>query len=126
MAFSVNCPHCGAILKSAAAVPAGKKVKCPKCSNTFATPSLEEAGAVSTAPLPPRTPGTEAEVPEADVPMLAVDEDPEEPDEEDEPRRRKKDRDVVEEDDEPRGTRKPRRKKAGKSAGLIVGLIVGG
>ncbi len=38
----LTCPKCRAVLKPAKPVPAGKKVRCPKCSTTFAVPDDEE------------------------------------------------------------------------------------
>jgi hypothetical protein len=35
MAVTIKCTHCGATIKSAKPVPAGKKVKCPKCAKPF-------------------------------------------------------------------------------------------
>jgi type IV secretory pathway VirB10-like protein len=137
MAFSVTCPQCRAILKSAAPIPAGKKVKCPKCGVAFATPALEEGTAVSTEPLPPSTSAASAD---ADLPELEVapDEDAppppkkrrDEPEEDAEPRRRKRERDDDEDEadrgDEPRSRRKLKRKKGGMGVGMLIGLLLGG
>jgi predicted Zn finger-like uncharacterized protein len=38
----ITCPDCKSVLKPAKPVPDGKKVKCPKCGNTFTTPGLVE------------------------------------------------------------------------------------
>lgn len=35
---TLSCPGCGVKLKLPATLPSGKKVKCPKCSTTFAAP----------------------------------------------------------------------------------------
>jgi len=51
MAFTFSCPHCGATLKTPVAVPAGKKVQCPKCKNAFVT----GGGADDPPPAPPPT-----------------------------------------------------------------------
>ena len=32
---SITCTNCGAVLKTQTAIPAGKKVKCPKCTQPF-------------------------------------------------------------------------------------------
>src|SRR5262245_32684963 len=45
LATSFACPECRAVLKTATPVPAGKKVKCPKCSKIFTTPGEESAPA---------------------------------------------------------------------------------
>jgi hypothetical protein len=36
MAFSITCPKCSAKLKTAAAIPLGRSVQCPKCKTSFA------------------------------------------------------------------------------------------
>ena len=48
---TLTCPHCSSVLRPAAPVPAGKKVRCPKCKETF-------------------TAGGEPEVPKAKKPVL--------------------------------------------------------
>ena len=35
MAFSITCPKCSAKLKTAAAIPVGRSVQCPKCKTSF-------------------------------------------------------------------------------------------
>src|SRR5947209_17271821 len=52
MAFSVTCPKCRAVLKTAAPVQAGKKVKCPKCGAAFEAPPLPDTTAMTTSPRP--------------------------------------------------------------------------
>jgi predicted Zn finger-like uncharacterized protein len=42
MPSSFACPECNAVLKTKADIPAGKKVKCPKCATIFAAPEPEE------------------------------------------------------------------------------------
>ena len=37
--FKIACPECGATLKSGNPMPAGKKVKCPKCGKGFTVPA---------------------------------------------------------------------------------------
>lgn len=72
-----NCPHCDAVLKTAVPLPAGKMVRCPKCSATFTvrgprTPPLEieaDDGPATrpSAPRPPAPPPRERDdVPAAD------------------------------------------------------------
>lgn len=138
MAFSLLCPECGSVLRSSAEVPAGKKVKCPKCAATFLV------GGGSTSSL-------------ADENLDDLDEDcpprrrrRDEPEEDDhEPRRRKKRPDIdneeegdVHDDDCPRkpkrrrdddeGAEDDRPRKRGKkkkkyaSKGLKIGVLVGG
>src|SRR5882724_2271358 len=114
MAFSLTCPHCRAVLKSAAAVPAGKKVKCAKCGSTFEAPPLEDAHAVTTAAASPRLATRQPDgEPSADEPSARDDDEP----------RSKKRRDDDDPDDEPRSARKPKRKKKG---GMGVLMLVGG
>jgi predicted Zn finger-like uncharacterized protein len=42
MPSSFACPECSAVLKTKADIPAGKKVKCPRCATIFAAPEPEE------------------------------------------------------------------------------------
>jgi predicted Zn finger-like uncharacterized protein len=42
---SYSCPECGAVIKSANPIPAGKKVKCPKCATVFPVAAKEQAAA---------------------------------------------------------------------------------
>ena len=42
MAQTIKCTECGAVMKTATPVPAGKRVKCPKCGKPF-TVAAEEA-----------------------------------------------------------------------------------
>jgi hypothetical protein len=135
MAFSVSCPLCRAILKSANPIPAGKKVKCPKCATAFEAPAMEDATAVSTLPMPASAAASKNlgdDVPEIDVPA----EDDETParlenDDDSEPRRKRDSRDENsrEEDDEPqdeeprRGKRK--KQKSGKGMFMLLGGFAG-
>jgi hypothetical protein len=57
--YSISCPHCQAVLKSTTPVPAGKALKCPKCSVSFNAPGgpgkaspavTEETPSPATAP----------------------------------------------------------------------------
>ena len=54
MAVTFPCTHCKKVLRSAAAPPPGKKVKCPSCGGLFMPmfkdPEETEATAVSTKP----------------------------------------------------------------------------
>jgi hypothetical protein len=91
--ITYKCPKCSATLKPGRPIPAGKKIKCPKCENIFAPdagpkekaaattkPSAEDEGGMygfKDEPAPP--PPVEVKVP--------VDEDD---DEEDKPRKKKK------------------------------------
>jgi len=58
-----QCPECEAVLKRELAVPAGKKLKCPKCSFVFLPKELPDAAAKpepakKAAPAPPPVPAT--------------------------------------------------------------------
>lgn len=48
MAQSIKCTHCGAVMKSANPIPAGKKVKCPKCGQAFAVEAEKEENPFAT------------------------------------------------------------------------------
>lgn len=41
MAYSVQCPHCRAVMKSNNPIPGGKRIKCLKCQNPFTTTATE-------------------------------------------------------------------------------------
>ena len=49
----VECPSCGAGLKSAAGFTAGQKIRCPKCKEAFAVPEPEFEEVEDEAPPPP-------------------------------------------------------------------------
>jgi hypothetical protein len=138
LANSFHCPGCNVLLKPAAPVPSGKKIKCPKCNAVFTLKPKSEAGAPVPKPaqpeaidsLPEADPLPEAEAfPENDGwevldnepvedeqdarPAVArrrrADEDlDEEEEEEDRPRARRGRRDLDDEDDEPPARRKRR------------------
>jgi hypothetical protein len=59
LATSFTCPECGTLLKLATPVPAGKKIKCPKCTGIFAMPESGSRGSGSVSPYddaaPPST-----------------------------------------------------------------------
>jgi phage FluMu protein Com len=54
MSYSISCIHCQAVLKSAAPVRAGKKVRCPKCQQLFTTPAENTEPANAPAPITPQ------------------------------------------------------------------------
>src|SRR5262249_48220365 len=55
-ATKVICPECRATLKLASSLPAGKKIKCPKCTRVFAIPAEEADGEAAGATPPAVTP----------------------------------------------------------------------
>ena len=128
MAFSVTCPYCRAILKSANPVGAGKTVRCAKCGQAFETLALEDSTAVSASP-----PGL-APLTLDDRPASAPEEAPavgskkRRDDRDDEPRRR---RDREEDyDDEPRSKRdrdegEPRIRKPKRRTSNFLGISIG-
>ena len=99
--FALTCPECDAVLKMANAMPAGKKVKCPKCEAVFPVPTEEEET------LPAKVKHRPAPVENAaDAPL------PDEDDDERRPRRRRK-------------KDKSKEEKRGPS-GLVIGLAIAG
>ena len=136
MAFSLTCPHCRAILKSASSIPGGKTVRCAKCGQAFETPALEDATAVSEAPprllpLEPNDPPAKPAAP-AEVPILAAAPDDEprrspkrRDDADDPPRRRKRDDDQGDdrEYDDEAPSRKPKKQKS-NALGITVGFAI--
>jgi mono/diheme cytochrome c family protein len=51
---SIECPSCEARLKVAGTLPAGKKIKCPKCDSAFAVPEDEDEPVEAIAVSPAR------------------------------------------------------------------------
>src|SRR4051812_17246001 len=51
---SFACPKCKKVLKTSAAIPAGKQVKCPGCAHVFAVPAAaaDKAGIQANKPTP--------------------------------------------------------------------------
>ncbi len=45
MPATVTCPNCNVTLKPKTPVPAGTRIKCPKCQTVFAVPDDEEVAA---------------------------------------------------------------------------------
>lgn len=64
---AVHCPHCQTALKLPATVPAGKKIKCPKCASIFATNTPPEPSAPTA--FQPR-PAAVPPVPAQPIPVL--------------------------------------------------------
>jgi len=53
--ITVECPSCGATLRSRAATSAARVVKCPRCSNRFSLAAASEDGVAEVTPLNERT-----------------------------------------------------------------------
>jgi hypothetical protein len=119
----VNCPECGVPLNLPAGLPAGKKIKCPKCSAVFAVPEGQQIQAASRPAAPPPPPVDEEyeeEVPRARK-RPRVEEEYEE--EERPARRRAEEDDYGEEAYDDEGTSRRRRKRhraASPSAAVLV------
>src|SRR5436305_9062142 len=97
----ITCPECESPLKFASPVPAGKKIKCPKCEAVFPMP--EESSRPSDAIRPKGGP-----------PPRPV-------------RRSARDDDDDEEDDYDRPTRRSSRRRSEKdNSALVIGLVIGG
>lgn len=125
MSDIVTCPDCDTRMKLKAALPPGKKVRCPKCSTIFAP--------VSGAPKKTaKSPGDKERVvttaPKGRRNSAAAEREEEE---DERPRRRQssvvddEDSEETEDDDRPRRPRKKRPRKSGKM-GLVLGLVIGG
>ena len=84
MAHSIKCTHCGSVLKSANPVPAGKKVKCPKCAKVFVVAEEEEEEAPAEEDQADEVAGDEEEeTPKPKKPAKALDEEEESEEDED-------------------------------------------
>jgi len=110
----IDCPKCGVSLKSAAGVPVGKSLACPKCRHKFTVQVPDDADVIEDAEVvdddrPPRRKKGPPPPPAARRRSPARDEDDEDEDE-DEPRPkkrksaegRKRPRDDDDEDERPR------------------------
>jgi hypothetical protein len=138
LATTLKCPECGATLRLAGPAPAGKKIKCPKCSTIFPAPISESA--------PPRPSGIrKTPAPKAPLkrPQPIDDEDDREDDDYAEARSKSKavrkpapvddyddEDDYEEEEDEAPRRRKTsktkgKKKKAKGGNGLLIGMIGG-
>ena len=153
MPFSLSCPHCQSNLRTALALPVGKKVPCPKCGETItisaenmkeiaasrsiaASNNSTSSGSKPARALKPSSPpdslDRENEQPE-ELSRSRQDDEPESArrsrrsrdDEEDEAPRRSSRR-SDDEDDQPRRSSSRSRRKKKSNQGVIIGLIVGG
>jgi len=109
MAYSITCPHCSAKLKSQTAVPLGRNVKCPKCSDTFVvSAAIMEEVADSKMAVPATSAKPAVETRSASVkkapPAPPVEANPFGFDDEPAPKSR---RDEDDEDEKPRARKKP-------------------
>ena len=111
----IDCPKCGVSLKSAAGVPVGKSLACPKCRHKFTVQVPDDADVIEDAEVvdddrPPRRKKGPPPPPAARRRSPARDEDDDEDEDEDEPRPkkrksaegRKRPRDDDDEDERPR------------------------
>jgi|GEM_PF-740286 len=80
---TLTCPHCSSVLRPANPVPAGKKVRCPKCSETFTAGGEPEA-----APKPKPAPVVDEDHDE-EAKLYGMVSDPDE-EQKDDPRDKKK------------------------------------
>jgi hypothetical protein len=67
----LSCPKCGAVLRTAKPLPAGKKVSCPKCGAGFAVPG-ERRAAPARASAPKQAAGVQKKPAGAPVPVAPV------------------------------------------------------
>src|SRR5579859_1310792 len=113
MSVVITCPECDAKLKMNAPIPAGKKVKCPKCSTSFAPASDEPEE--EPAPRAGKEAGITAAPKAKRLAGRSDDED------DDRPRRRKSaDDDEDIEDDRPQRSRKKKRKAGSGRMALVL------
>jgi hypothetical protein len=138
--ITITCPECQANLKLPASLPAGKKIRCPKCRTAFA-PSAEDATeemAIETAvtspkaiPRPRRPVGDETEEEEAIASPKRRSRRPGEEEEEAAQRRpgrkaRRQEESEEDEDDRPSRSAVRRRKQAAGNPLLLWSLVGGG
>ncbi len=123
---NLTCPSCGAILKTAQPLPAGKRVRCPKCKSIVTVPEAEDVDQDDPQPVQkPAAKSRPAEVtkekPASAKRTVARSSDLED------------DREENEEQEDPEEERKPKRKKSARGAkkkrtnpALIWGAAGGG
>ncbi len=115
MPVTLHCPACDAVLRSAKALAAGTKVKCPTCTKVFTVPDPdeEESPPAAISEKPTRTAAP------ARRPVRNDEDDEDDPAEEG--------RDEEEADERLRKKKKKKAKKAsaGGGKGLLIGGIVG-
>jgi predicted Zn finger-like uncharacterized protein len=119
----VTCPECQAGLKIADTIPAGKKIRCPKCQAAFVVPADDE----DDESPPARTSGTGPKQAQAARKPRAEIED----EKDDDPRPKKKvaprhEEEDEEEDDRPARKKKKKHKKAKGNPALLWSLVGGG
>ena len=118
----IDCPKCGASLKSAAGVPVGKSLACPKCRHKFTVQVPDDADVIDDADVvdddrpSPRKKGPPPP-PAARRRSTARDDDDEDDDDEPRPKKRKPEgrrrpRDDDEEDERPRKKKRRREEDA--------------
>ena len=116
----IECPSCGAGLKSTAGFAVGQKIRCPKCQVPFAVEEPADAADDVAPPPPPkpaaRPPAAPAKKPVKAVAAVADDND----DEDDRPRKKKRPARDDEDDDRPR-----KKKKGGYKTSPVRFLILG-
>ena len=61
-----TCPSCSAKLKLSSPVPAGKKIKCPKCGTSFAPPGEPAPADPKVAPDQPKPAASTERAPDAE------------------------------------------------------------
>jgi phage FluMu protein Com len=123
-----TCPNCKKVLKTATAIAAGKKVKCPACSQIFLMPAVEDKTAIqANKPSPPPRVPAPASASDGGAKRRRPDLD----DDDEAPRltsRKAKMRDEEDTDqpdeEEERPARRRKKKKAASNKNLI--LILGG
>lgn len=129
----LSCPKCGATLRPPSPLPAGKRARCPKCSEVFTVTAPEDADEEESQSSQQRI-NTASK---ARASRTRPDDDEEDDLDEDEsealPRRKisavEDEDDEAEEEDEDRPRKKKKKrfkkKKSGANVGLILGIIGG-
>jgi hypothetical protein len=129
---SFTCPKCKKSLKTAAPIPAGKKIKCPACTHVFVMPDLgEETIQVGKPMMPARTAALSSIAKERDRERPTAEMDrpkrrrPDLDDEDEAPRKKsrkaksRRDDNPDRDEDERRGRRRKKKQKQ-SNTGLIV------
>lgn len=119
----LSCPHCQASLRLPGAIPAGKKLKCPKCSGMFVSPEPEEPPEPVAVPGRMREPLADDEAP--DRPVRRRRRDAEDDYDDVETRRRNdEDEEFDDEIERPRRRRRQRRRRSAERSGAVTAVGV--
>jgi phage FluMu protein Com len=121
---SFTCPNCSKVLRASARPPAGKKIKCPACSEPFvpelddeeAATKIQDKPRVKAKPAPSRSDDDDADEKPRNKKSRADEDDDDRP-------RKKRSRDDDEDDEDDRPSKKNKKKSGGKMMMIILAVV---